>query len=144
MYRHLLYERKRLEKSRNCIYFLIQNRRDMKRTMSCTCSHLVLLLSGRFQITLFQPLCKTQATILQRPTLTSKLQVFLKIKCHINCSIYVCLNHLTCNKLWYFVLGSYHLYVSLRKTLRSVTLHSERPCLRFFCTVIFRNTYVML
>lgn len=81
-----------------------------------------------------QPLRKTQDTTLERPTSTSKLQVFLKIKCHINCSIYVCLNHLTCIKLGYFVLGSYDLYVPLRKTLRSVTLHSERP-FGFFCDI---------
>lgn len=61
------------------------------------------------------------------------------MKCHIYCSVYVFLNHVTCVKLLCFLLGSYHLlYVSLTKFLRLLPQsHFPHKCCGSSCVILY-------
>lgn len=75
---------------------------------TCGMSHshlyVVLQLPTWFQVSFLLPLHNSQAESFPTPTSRSKFNDLFKVKCHIYCSIYVFLYHLTCVVLLGFYL----------------------------------------
>lgn len=105
-----------------------------------------------FLLILLSPLYNnSQAPTSLLPTYINQLQVFLRVKYPVYCSVYIFINYLTCVQLfWPYSLGSYLLFSMFYDepfeccAPRLIFWHKPYG---FYCiilqnTVIFRNTYI--